>query len=326
MKKNFWLSKLLWQLLARHPGPEKLNLGNGSSQRDGRVTSVEEAPCNTVCDETLEPGLARARSAPPARKTRRGENPTISLVIPARNEARNLEVILPKLSHIDQLVLVDGHSVDDTIEVAQRIRPDITLVQQTRTGKGNALACGFAAAKGDIIVMFDADGSADPAEIPGFVSALAAGADFAKGTRFGRGGGSDDITTLRRIGNAFLSRVTNLAFRTKFSDLCYGYNAFWRDIVPLLNLPSTSGATTGASMQWGDGFEIETLISCRAAAAGLLITEVPSVEHARIFGKTQLRTFADGARVLRTIFVEWRRSVRAGADRPATDLPMRSGQ
>lgn len=244
-----------------------------------------------------------------ARRVQRSARPTISVVIPARNEAKNLEVVLPGLPHVDQLVLVDGHSVDDTMAVARRLRPDIALIQQTRAGKGNALTCGFHAAECDIIVMFDADGSADPSEIPAFIDALVAGADFAKGTRFHRDGGSADITALRKAGNAFLNMVTNLLFGTRFSDLCYGYNAFWRDILPLLDLPPVQSVAYGRHMQWGDGFEIETLLNCRVAAAGLSITEVPSVERARIFGRTNLRTFADGVRVLRTITVEWCHSV-----------------
>jgi glycosyltransferase involved in cell wall biosynthesis len=80
------------------------------------------------------------------------------------------------------------------------------VLSQTRTGKGNALACGFAAATGDIIVMIDADGSTDPAEIPRFVEALTAGADFAKGSRFAPGAGSTDITPLRKLGNKLLGR------------------------------------------------------------------------------------------------------------------------
>ncbi|HEX5346948.1 MAG TPA: glycosyltransferase family 2 protein [Pseudonocardiaceae bacterium] len=241
---------------------------------------------------------------------RRSADPTISIVMPARNEARNLEIVLPELPQVDQLVLVDGHSVDGTVAVAKRIRPDITLVQQTRNGKGNALACGFAAAKGDIIVTLDADGSANPAEIPAFVEALVSGADFAKGTRFHRHAGSADLTRLRRVGNAYLRGVANFAFRTRFSDLCYGYNALWRDIIPLLQLPPIDNvATPGNRVQWGDGFEIETLITCRVVTVGLAITEIPSRERSRIVGETQLRTFSDGARVLRTITTEWRRSM-----------------
>jgi glycosyltransferase involved in cell wall biosynthesis len=245
----------------------------------------------------------------------RSANPTVTIVIPALNEARNLEVVLPKLPDVEQIVLVDGNSADGTIETAQRTRPGITVVKQTRTGKGNALVCGFEAAKGDIVVMFDADGSADPEEIPAFIEALVAGADFAKGTRFHPAGGSEDITPLRRAGNGLLNLLTNMLFKTKFSDLCYGYNAFWRDIVPLMELPPGLDGERGDSMCWGDGFEIETVLNCRVAAAGLSISEVPSVERSRIFGKTNLRTFADGFRVLVTIVTEWRRHRAAVAGR-----------
>jgi glycosyltransferase involved in cell wall biosynthesis len=245
----------------------------------------------------------------------RSAHPTVTIVIPARNEARNLEVILPKLPDVEQIVLVDGNSVDGTIETAQRARPGITVIRQTRTGKGNALVCGFEAAKGDIVVMFDADGSADPGEIPAFIEALMAGADFAKGTRFHPAGGSEDITLLRRIGNGLLNLLTNVLFRTEFSDLCYGYNAFWRDIVPLMELPPGLDGEHGDSMRWGDGFEIETVLNCRVAAAGLSIREVPSMERPRMFGTTNLRTFADGFRVLVTIVTEWRRHRGAAAGR-----------
>lgn len=166
----------------------------------------------------------------------------VSIVVPVLNEARNLEVILPKLPAVHQVVLVDGRSTDDTVATARRVMPDITVVTQTRRGKGNALACGFEASTGDIIVMFDADCSADPAEIPAFVDALVAGADFAKGTRYAHQGGSHDLTLLRSMGNRGLNGLANVLMGTRYTDLCYGYNAFWRDILPALNLPSSRGA------------------------------------------------------------------------------------
>ena len=177
------------------------------------------------------------------------------------------------------------------------------------------MACGFAAATGDVIVMLDADGSADPSEIPAFVNALIAGADFAKGSRFTPGGGSDDITALRRTGNAGLNAAANALFGTRSTDLCYGYNAFWADLLPLLDLPDTATPAAPDAMLWGDGFEIETLLNCRIAAAGLTIAEVASVERRRMFGHTNLRTFADGARVLRTLLAEYRRADRRRAGR-----------
>jgi glycosyltransferase involved in cell wall biosynthesis len=252
-------------------------------------------------------------------------NPTVSVIIPAKNEAANLTLVLPQLPAEYEIVLVDGHSVDETIAVAQAIRPDVVVVQQTRRGKGNALACGFQAASGDIVVMFDADCSADPEEIPRFVRALVDGADFAKGSRFTDGGGSEDITPLRQWGNSGLNVVANAAFGTRFTDLCYGYNAFWRDLVPVLDLPDTAVQPVDG-MLWGDGFEIETVINCRFAAAGARIVEVPSVERLRAFGESNLRTFSDGSRVLRTILAERRRARRPlGAKQrrlmqPAADL------
>jgi glycosyltransferase involved in cell wall biosynthesis len=180
-------------------------------------------------------------------------------------------------------------------------------VLQSRRGKGNALAAGFARVTGDIVVMFDADGSADPAEIERFVQVLKDGADVAKGSRFTAGGGSADITPVRRIGNLFLNTLFKFGFGARSSDLCYGFNAFWADLLPVLDLPDHARPSVTGRMQWGDGFEIETLINCRFAAAGAAIVEVPSVGKLRLFGESNLNALTDGLRVLRTLVTEWRR-------------------
>jgi glycosyltransferase involved in cell wall biosynthesis len=242
--------------------------------------------------------------------------PRVSIVIPARNEARNLELVLPELPAVHEVILVDGNSVDDTVATARRLLPDIRIIKQTRRGKGNALVCGFAAATGDIIVMFDADGSADPAEIPAFIAALQAGADFAKGSRFAPGGGSLDITRYRSFGNKGLNLLTNLLLKTAYSDLCYGYNAFWSDILEDIDLPDPQVAVVAASgMMWGDGFEIETVLNCRIAAAKLDVREVASVERSRIYGASNLNAIRDGLRVLKTILQE-----RASSKRMAKEI------
>jgi glycosyltransferase involved in cell wall biosynthesis len=253
--------------------------------------------------------LRGADGQPPASQRMR-----VSVVIPAKNEAANLPHVLLRLpDFLHEVILVDGHSDDDTVEVARSLRPDVRVIRQSRRGKGNALAQGFAAVTGDIVVMLDADGSADPAEIERFVTELTAGADFAKGSRFVGDGGSSDITPLRRVGNAVLSRLVNAMFGARYSDLCYGYNAFWVRCLPHLGLEEVLGS--GQEPTWGDGFEIETMINLRISQSGLVVREVPSFEHPRIYGRSNLRTFRDGFRVLRTILTEHRRGRDRGGRR-----------
>lgn len=238
----------------------------------------------------------------------------VSVVVPARNEAKNLPHVLTNLPDgLGEVILVDGSSVDDTVAVARRLRPDIHIVHQSRRGKGNALAAGFAAATKTYIVMIDADGSMDPQEIGSFLAPLHAGAKYAKGSRFAAGGGSEDISAVRDLGNKFLNGVTNVLFRTHFSDLCYGYNAFHRDCLAAFSLPDPHDVSVAA--RWGDGFEIETLINVRVAKARLPIVEVPSFEAPRIHGESNLRTFRDGTRVLLTILRE-RLSRRTAGSEP----------
>jgi glycosyltransferase involved in cell wall biosynthesis len=216
----------------------------------------------------------------------------VSVVVPALNEEKNLVQVLPRIPKwVHEVVLVDGHSTDGTVAVAKELIPDIRVVAQEGRGKGAALRTGFAAVGGDIIVMLDADGSTDPAEIPMFVGALLSGADFVKGSRFVQGGGTADMPLYRRVGHWVLLKLVQLCFGCHYSDLCYGYNAFWTHVLPLLNLDA-------------DGFEIETLMNVRALRARLKVMEVPSFEACRLYGASHLRTIPDGYRVLKTIVRE----------------------
>jgi Glycosyl transferase family 2 len=238
--------------------------------------------------------LATQTSVPYSGPDRRERKTRVSVVVPAINEEGNIGHVLSRLPEgMHEVILVDGNSRDRTIEVAREACPDIRVLTQNGRGKGDAFRTGFAAVTGNLVVMLDADGSADPAEIPRFVEALEAGADFAKGSRFLEGGGSADITPLRRFGNTLLSGSANILHGTHFTDLCYGYNAFWARCLPFISLDVP-------------GFEVETLINLRIAGAGMKITEVPSYEADRISGQSNLNTFRDGFRVLGTILAEAR--------------------
>lgn len=214
---------------------------------------------------------------------------TVSLVIPVKNEARNVGWVLEQIpDDVDEIILVDGNSTDATLVTAMRCRPDIRIVTQQGVGKGSALRTGFMAAQGDVIVMMDADGSMTPDEIKHYVHYLANGYDFVKGSRFIPGGGSLDITPFRRLGNRFLLGVFNTLYRAELTDLCYGFCAFHRRYLDVLALSAT-------------GFEIEAEMVVRSVRAGLRVAEVPSLELPRRAGKSNLHSIRDGVRVLRTV-------------------------
>jgi glycosyltransferase involved in cell wall biosynthesis len=266
--------------------------GNGGAERAGlRDTDVPRA-------SKLVRDFVEGRDPP--------REVMVSVIVPALDEARNLPYVLPRIPKwVHEVVLVDGGSLDGTVEVARVLLPGIRVVGQERPGKGAALQAGFRVATGDIIVTIDADGSTDPAEIPLFVACLLSGADFVKGSRFVQGGGTDDMGVVRRVGNWMLRTAVRVAFGGRYSDLCYGYNAFWRSVLPVIDGDA-------------DGFEIETFMNVRVLAAGMKVAEVPSHEGRRIYGLSHLSTFRDGYRVLRTIVRE--RLQMRGRGRPAPPL------
>ena len=255
------------------------------------------------------PRAERAEAVPASTQSAARPTGTTSLIIPARNEARNITWVLEQIPDcVDEVLLVDGKSSDATLLMASRCMPRIRVVHQEGPGKGSALRTGFRHAKGDTIVMMDADGSMSPQEIPRYLHFLDHGYDYVKGSRFVAGGGSLDITTLRRLGNLALLASVKALYRTTITDLCYGFCAFRRCFLEHLDLRS-------------EGFEIETEMTLHALRAGLRIAEVPSLELPRRSGQSNLRTFRDGGRVLRTVLRE-RRAAAADYQDVSQDLSL----
>lgn len=222
--------------------------------------------------------------------------PTVSVIVPTLNEAKNLPHVLPLIPDwVHEVIIVDADSTDGTRDVAIGLLPTAVILTEPRAGKGRALCTGFEHASGDLLVAIDADGSTDPREIPAFVGALVAGADFAKGSRFIQGGGTDDMEAHRKLGNRILTITVNLLFKGGYSDLCYGFFAFRR---------AALGSLLGLAEDV-PGFEIETLLNIRALSNGLRVTEVASFEHERIHGTSNLHIVRDGLRIMRVIWREF---------------------
>lgn len=241
----------------------------------GHASTLAERPLDSVSIDAVDEAAQD-----------HGEARTITVVVPAMNEERNIGWVLERIpAYVDEVLLVDGHSTDETVRVARQVRPDVRVVTQRGCGKGAAMRTGFEDARGDYVVVLDADGSMDPGEIDYYVSALENGYDLVKGSRELRGGGSLDLTSLRRWGNRVLVATVNLSWGSEFTDLCYGFLAFRRDRLDDLALTAR-------------GFEIETEITLNAIHAGLRIAEVPTVELLRHHGTSNLNAWRDGRRIL----------------------------
>jgi hypothetical protein len=174
----------------------------------------------------------------------------VSMVVPTLNEARDLPHIFSRLpGDILQVIVADGHFSRPHESGSRPATADVGWCSRLARGKGNALACGFEPATGDVIVRVDADGSADPSEIPKLVHTLLNGADFAKGRRLATLGSSSDMTRLRKLVTTCwvqcATSATKRAAQTPAAaSSCSGRSTFqyWTSSSPL---PLHSGATGG---------------------------------------------------------------------------------
>lgn len=212
----------------------------------------------------------------------------VSVVIPAWCEADNLRILLQKMPRVNELIIVDGWSGDNTAEVVAQYAPYATLLSQEPTGKGNATLAGIAMATSNYIVCMDADGSMHPKEIDVFLHHLRNGYDVVKGSRIMLGGGSSDFTFTRRAGNYALTKIYNIFTGQRMTDITYGYVGLRREAVNNLGLTAT-------------GFEVEVQMVAHAHSRGMRVFEIPCYEDNRISGSSRLRIWRDGMRIVSTI-------------------------
>jgi len=216
---------------------------------------------------------------------------SITALICTLNEEEALPHVLPRIPDwVDEVLLVDGHSTDNTVTVAKRLRPDVRIVHQAKRGKGDALKYGIEQANGAIIVTLDADGTTDPQDMPRFVEPLLRGYDFVKGSRFAL---SRPVGKPRHriFGNWVIVTTHNILYRTNYTDLCSGYNAFWKQAIARIDL---SG--------WAD--QEEPLLNARVRKAGLKVLEVGHHDKGRTDGETKQPSWRQGSGAIRTVIRE----------------------
>ena len=219
--------------------------------------------------------------------------PKVTALICTLNEEGCLPYVLPRIPEwVDEVLLVDGHSTDNTVEVAKRLYPNVRILYQPGRGKGGALKHGFDNAKGDIIVTLDADGSTDPEEMTKFINPLLNGYDFAKGSRFALGF-PQDKPWHRIVGNWIITISFNVLFIRRYTDLCSGYNAFWKSRVQEAVNPWTT-----------DGFENEPFINARVAKRRLKVAEIGYIEGRRLNGEVKERSWRQGVKAIKSILRE----------------------
>lgn len=216
----------------------------------------------------------------------------VTLIIPTRNEEGCIGRVLKEIPRkiVNEIIIVDGHSTDNTVkEVTEQFKKDDKLVNQKGDGYGGAFIEGFKIATGDVIIMMDADGSHNPADIPFIVDKVKEGYEYVMASRYTIGGMSEDDTFIRWFGNQLFTKLTNIVHGTKVTDSLYLFTAITKEGLKKLTLESL-------------GFEFCTEILVKARKAGLRFAEVPAIERARFNGESKVNAFWDGIKFLKAIF------------------------
>src|SRR3989344_6017745 len=207
---------------------------------------------------------------------------SVTAVIPTKNEGEGLAQIITSVRpFVDEIIVVDGHSQDETKQITQKLGAHYLL--DHGLGRGDAVRLGIGAANGEACVLFDADGSHTATDIPRFIKPiLERRADVVLGSR--RTGGSFDLNMnfagiLRSGGADFLTYLVNRRFATSLSDILYSFRA----------LRTSVGRKMGLT---ANGFAIEQEVVVKCLKQGYRLLEIPSREKARAWGKSKLQTIS----------------------------------
>jgi glycosyltransferase involved in cell wall biosynthesis len=222
---------------------------------------------------------------------------TLSVVVPAYNEAATIEPVIRKLLQLPDLleiILVDDCSADTTAEIAGRLAAEdsriIVARHEKNSGKTEALKTGFARTRGDIVIVQDADFEYDPTEIPAVIKPILEGhADVVYGSRFLVRKATRVLYFYHYVANKFLTFTSNMLTNLNMTDVETGYKAFRGDIIRQMTITSR-----------GFGFEIE--VTAKIAKLGCAIYEVPISYYGRTYEEGKKIGVKDGLEAFWLVF------------------------
>src|SRR5262249_7492017 len=234
--------------------------------------------------------------------------PSVSLIVPARNEGGHIQQLvarIPEMGGATDIVFVEGHSTDDTYATINRVaalhpKRKFAVLQQSGQGKADAVRAGLDVARGDILMILDADITVAPEDLPRFFDALARGrGEFVNGVRFVYPMQEEAMRFINLVGNKLFSWVFSWLLGQKIRDTLCGSTALWaKDYWRI----ATNRAEFGDFDPFGD---FDLLFG--AAKLNLKIVEVPVRYGARTYGTTNIKRWRHGLLLLRMVILgSWR--------------------
>ena len=208
----------------------------------------------------------------------------LTLIIPAKEEADSLPEVLKELNDFKCNIIIILEKTDkETIESIKHFK--CKIVFQSGSGYGNALIDGINNVETEYLCIFNADGSFKPTDLNKMLKICENNKDFVFASRYMREGGSDDDTTLTKIGNFMFSLIGNIFFSLKISDILYTYLLGKTESFKKLNLISND-------------FCLCVEMPIKAKKMGMKMINTPSFERRRIAGKKKVNEFRDGFKIL----------------------------